>query len=166
MDEEMRHARVLWVLFVKLLQYGRRFKLIRMGHISFRRGSLQGESIKHPCLVIVGVALRHLLHRRVIGAQSHVDRNLVVVAEISAQCLDPIALALGLCPDRARLVECFPGSLGVGPRRRPNQGVAKQVDRNSPVSQSAAGIFLQNALERPAGIATFQRKNSRSKSLI
>jgi hypothetical protein len=104
MDEEVRHTRVLRVLLVKFLQNGSRFKLVGIGCVSRRGGRLKRERIKHLGLVIIRVALRHLLHRAVIGEQSGVEGNLVVVPIIGTQCFDPIALALCLRANRARLL--------------------------------------------------------------
>ena len=109
MNEEMRHARMLRVLVVQLFQNCRRLDLVGIGRVGRRRRRLQGKRIEHLRLVVVGVALRQLLHRIVVGDEPGIDRSLVVVAVIGAQRLDPVALALGLRADLTRLFERGPG---------------------------------------------------------
>jgi hypothetical protein len=71
-----------------------------------------------------------------------------VVAVIGAQRFDPIALALSLGADLARLFQRRPGGLRVRPRRHRGERVAEQVDRDSPMRHRATGIVAQDLLER------------------
>ncbi len=101
-------------------------------------------------LVIIGIALRQLLHRLVVGGEPDIDRSFVEVAVVDAQSLDPIALALGLGAYLARLFERRPGGRRVRPRRRGDERVVEQVERDAPIGDRACGILLQDALKRMA----------------
>ena len=103
-NEVVRHARMLRVLLEEFLQQRRGLDLIGVGEIAFRRRGLKRQRIIGLHLVVVGIALRHPLHRGIIGCQSGIHGDLVMVAEIGAQGLDPVALALRL---RARQPALF-----------------------------------------------------------
>src|SRR5262249_14339606 len=107
-DEEVRHAWVPWVLLVQLLQNGRRFELVGVGRVARLCGRLKRKCIEHLSLIVVWVALGQLLHRVVVGQQSGVEGNLVVVLVVGAQRFDPIALAFCLRADRARFLRALP----------------------------------------------------------
>ena len=164
-NEKMRHARMLRVLLVQLFQNCRRLALIGIGGIGWGCRGLQGERIEHLSLVIVGVALRHLLHRHVIGGEPGIDRGLVVVAVVGAQRLDPGPLPL--CPgtDRARLFERGPAGFRLGPRRRGGKRVAEIVERDAPIGDRAPGILLQDSLERLARVDEPVRMDHRDAAL-
>src|SRR5262249_57191318 len=95
----MRHAGVLRVFFVQLFENCRRFGLVSIRRIRGGRRRLQGERIEYLGLVVVGVALRQLRHRVVVGDVSGIDRSLVIIAVVGGQRLNPVALALGLRAD-------------------------------------------------------------------
>ena len=142
-DAENRHQ-----LGPLALQVG---DLVGVGQVAFRRRGLQRQRIIGLHLVVVGIALRHALHRGIVGCQSGTHGDLVMVAEIGAQRLDPVALTLRLRPGHPRFFQRVPSRLRVGPRRRGCQGVAEVVHRHTPVCHRAGGILLQNPLELPAG---------------
>src|SRR5579863_3808085 len=73
-----------------------------------------------------------------------------MVAVVGAQSLDPIALALGFCANLARLFECGPGGVRICPRRRRDEYVVEQVDRDSPICDRAIGVLSQDSLKRAA----------------
>src|SRR5205823_8372590 len=100
--------------------------------------------------VVVGIALRHLLHRLVVGAQAGIDVDLVVVAEVGAQRVYPAALAFRLRSDFAGLFERGPGGLGLRARWRSDQRVAQLIHRNAPIGDCATGILLEDALKYSA----------------
>ena len=131
----MRHARMLRVLLVELLQNCRRLELVGIGRVGGGRRCLQGERVEHLGFVVVGVALRHLLHRLVVGGEPRIDRGLVMVAVVGAQRLDPVALALGLRADRARLFERRPG--GLAHRRAAATAASELPSRSSAIPQYA-----------------------------
>ncbi len=142
MNEVVRHARMLRVLVEELLQKRRGFDLVGIGQVAFLRRGLQRQRIIDLHLVIVGIALRHALHRGIVGCQSGTHGNLVMVAEIGAQRLDPVALTLRLRPGHPRFFQRVPSRLRVGPRRRGCQGVAEVIHRQTPVCHRAGGILL------------------------
>ena len=64
-----------------------------------------------------------------------------MVAVIGAQRLDPVALALGLRADRARLFELRPGGVRVLPRGRADQRIAEDVHRHAPMAIAQLGSW-------------------------
>ncbi len=140
-NEVVRHTRMLRVLLEEFFQKCCGFDLVGVGEVAFRRRGLQRQRMIDLHLVVVGIVLRHPLHRGIVVCQSDIRGDRVVVAEIGAQRLDPVALALRLRPGRPRLFECVPSRLRVGPRRRGCQGVAEEVHRHTPVCHRAGGIL-------------------------
>src|SRR5215203_2403262 len=88
-----------------------------------------------------------------------------MVAEIGAQRLDPVALARRLRADRARVLERLPGGLRGRPRRRADQRIAEQVERDAPVGDGATRVPLQHALERLARVTEPVRVQHREAAL-
>src|SRR5262249_17119555 len=76
--------------------------------------------------------------------------DLVVVAEVGPQRVDPAALAFRLRSDFAGLFERGPGGVGLRARRRPDQRVAELIHRNAPIGDGATGVLLEDAPEHPA----------------
>ena len=141
---------MLRVLLEQLLQDGDRLELVFVGDVGLRGRRLQRERIDDLHLVVVGIALRHLLHRLVVGAQAGIDIDLVVIAEVGAQRVYPAALAFRLRSDFAGLFERGPGGVGLRARWRSDQRVAQEVHRNAPIGDGATGILLQDALKHSA----------------
>src|SRR5215203_4487477 len=69
-NDEMRHPGMLRVLLIQLFQNGGRVQLIGISRVGFGRGGLEGEGVENACLIVVGVALDHLLHRRVVCSKA------------------------------------------------------------------------------------------------
>ncbi len=84
MNEVVRHTGMLRVLLEEFLQQRGGLDLIGVGEVAFRRRSLKRQSIKGLDLVVIGIALRHLRHSGIVGCQSSVHGDLVMVAEIGA----------------------------------------------------------------------------------
>jgi hypothetical protein len=107
-NEVVRHTRMLRVLLEKVLQKRRGLDLIGIGEVAFRRGGLERQRVKGLHLVVIRIALSHPVHRGIIGCQSDIHGDLVMVAEIGAQRLDPVAFALCLQPCSPRFLERVP----------------------------------------------------------
>ena len=149
-NDEVRDARMLRVLLEQFFQDGDRLELVSVAHVGLRGRRLQGQRIENLYLVVVGVALRHLLHRAVVGAQAGLDVGLVMISVVSANRVDPAALAIRLRANLARLLQRNPGRVGILARRRPAQRVAEQIHRNAPIGDGATGILLEDTLEHAA----------------
>ncbi len=150
-NEVMRHARMLRVLLEEFLQQRRGLDLIGVGEIALRCRGLKRQRIKGLRLVVIGIALRHPLHRGTIGCQSDIHGDLVMVAEIDAKGIDPIALALRLRTRSPRFFDCLPTCLRLGSRRCNCKGVAEAIHRHAPIRHGATGVLLQDLFEFPAG---------------
>ena len=72
------------VLIEEFLQERRGFDLIGVGEVAFLRRGLQRQRIIGLRLVVVWIGLRHPLHRGIVGCQSSIHGDLVMVAEIGA----------------------------------------------------------------------------------
>src|SRR5499427_7567356 len=141
---------MLRVLLEQLLQDGDRLELVSVAHVGLRGRRLQGQRIENLYLVVVRVALRHLLHRVVVGAQAGLDVGLVMISVVSANRVDPAALAIRLRANLARLLQRSPGRIGILARRRTAQRVAEQIHRYAPIGDGATGILLEDSLENAA----------------
>jgi hypothetical protein len=161
----MRHTGMLRVLIVELFQNCRRLALVGIGGVSLGRRRLQGYRIEYLRLVIIGIALRQVLHRLVVGGEPGVDWSFVVIAVIGAQRLDPVALALRFGADRVRLFKYCPTGFGLGPCRRGGERVAEKIERDSPIRDRTTRVLLQDSLERPARVDEPIRMDHRDAAL-
>ncbi len=156
---------MLGVLLEQALQNLRRLQLVPVGLVVLRRGGLQGQGIVCPRLEVVGIALRHLLHRLGVRDEPGVQRHLVGVAVVDADPLDPVALALGLDPDRARPVEPLRRGRDVFRRRRRRQRIPEVIDGQPPVRDRAARILLDDRVEDLARLREPVRMQHRDAAL-
>ena len=165
MNQKMRHARMLGILRVELFQYRRGLALVGVVKISLRRSRLQRQRVIHPRFVVVGVANRDLLHRLLVGGQARNDIELVVIAIVSADGIDPVALALGLRAECARLVDRLGARLRLFQGGRAAQRIAHLIDRHAPIRHCAGGVLLQDRLENLAGVTEPIRVQHRDAAL-
>src|SRR5262249_2121513 len=120
---------MLRVLLEQLLQDGDRLELVSVAHVGLRGRRLQGQRIENQYLVVVRVALRHLLHRAVVGAQAGLDVGLVMISGVSADRGGPGALAIRLRANLARLLHAAQAALAFSrdgglPSELPSKSIA------------------------------------------
>ena len=143
----VRDAGMIGILREEPLEDLRRLELAGVGLVVLRRRGLQRQRVVRPRLEVVGVPLRHLLHRPCVRGEPCAQRGRVVVAVVRRDRLDPVALTLGLRAHRARFFESGPGRGGVLRRGRRGQRVAERGHGQPPVGHRAARIFMGDGVK-------------------
>jgi hypothetical protein len=135
----MRGTRMVRLLSEHPLEDFGGFLLVSVRLVRGQRRCVEGESVEHPCLPVIGVAHVDLLHRLLIGDTTRPVVELVAVAIEACDRLDVVALAVRLCADGLCLGDgvgsCFEcGFAGRIPERVPI------THCHAPVSHGAGGI--------------------------
>jgi hypothetical protein len=146
-DQVVRDARMVGLALEYLLQDGRRLKLVGIGLVIRRGGDIEGERVEHLRLVVARIALRKLLHGLEVGLDARAMRDLVVVGKQQRQGGDVVALTRRLRPDRLAFLQRSDRAWQVARRRRADERIIEQAQRDPPIGDGAFGISLEHILE-------------------
>ena len=140
-----------------LLQDGGRLELVGVGLVVRRGGDIECERVEQLRLVVARIPLRKLLHGLEIALDARAMRDLVVVGEQNGQGGDVVPFPRRLRPDRLAFLERGDRARQIARRRRADERIVEQAERDPPIGDGAFGIGLERVLENLPGRAVPER---------